>query len=89
MEKKNQNNINLLIQKLIDEKISDPIDIDNISNLFSIIENNKPIPIEYYTKILTDISNNNKKCNIKMCEKKALYIDENKKCYCWIHCQLN
>jgi len=85
-EKIKQNSINKLIQKLIDEKISDPIEIDNISNLFSIIENNKPIPIEYYTKNLT-ISNNNKKCI--MCERKSSYIDESKTNYCWIHCQIN
>ena len=81
-------NINILIQKLLHEKIHDSIDIEFISNLFDLIENNKPIPIEYYTKNLIELSKTiDKKCNMKICKRKALYLDEQNIYYCWIHCQ--
>lgn len=87
----NQNNIDVLIQKLLNEKIHDQIDVKFISNLFDIIEKNKPMPIEYYTKKLIELSKTTEKqCDVKICERKALYIDEQeKKYYCWIHCQIN
>jgi hypothetical protein len=83
-------NINILIQKLINEKIHDKIDIDYMCNLFDIIDKNKPIPIEYYKKQLFKIPNIvNKKCDIKTCNRKALYMDEYNINYCWIHSQTN
>ena len=82
--------INILIQKLVNHKIPDLIEIDYISNLFEIIEKNRTIPIEYYTKNLTEISTElYKKCNFITCKRKALYIDDQKNMYCWIHCQKN
>ena len=54
-----ENRFNILIEKLVNEKIPDKIDIDSINNLFEIIENNKPIPIEYYTKNLVELSKYN------------------------------
>jgi hypothetical protein len=82
-------NIDILIQELLNEKIHDIIDIKSISKLFDIIEKNNPIPIEYYTKNLTELFDTTEKCNIKKCKRKALYIDEHKKYYCWIHSQSN
>jgi len=84
----NNNNItSILIEKIVEEKIHDKIDIELINNLFEIIGNNKPIPIEYYTKQLIELSDpNDKKCNFKICKRKALYTDSYNN-YCWIHCQ--
>jgi hypothetical protein len=85
-----QNSINILIQELFNEKIHDLIDIKFISNLFDIIKENKPIPIKYYTKNLIELSKTtDKKCDINICKRKAFYIDEQNKYYCWIHCQSN
>jgi hypothetical protein len=83
-----KSNIDILIEKILNEEIPDLIDIKYISNLFKIIKKNKIIPIEYYTKILIEIPKLiEKKCDIKICNRNALYIDEQKKYYCWIHCQ--
>ena len=85
-----ENEINALIHKLVNKKIPDLIKVDYISNLFEIIEKNKPIPIEYYTKNLVELSNDtNKKCNATPCKRKALYLDDQNNTYCWIHSQKN
>ena len=85
-----KSNIDILIQNLVNEKLHDSIDIESVSNLFNIIEKNNPIPIEYYTKNLTELTKiTDKKCDIKICKRDALYVDDQKKYYCWIHCQLN
>lgn len=51
------NDIDILIQKITNEKIHEYIDIEYISTLFNIIDKNKPIPIEYYKKQLVRIPN--------------------------------
>ena len=80
--------INILTQKILNKKIHDLIEVDFITTLFDIIEKNKTIPIEYYTKNLTEISKEiNKKCSFIECKRKALYLDDQNKLYCWIHCQ--
>jgi Rps23 Pro-64 3,4-dihydroxylase Tpa1-like proline 4-hydroxylase len=63
-------------------QIKDKINIENMNNFITSIENNRPIPIIFYNKILVEIKNNKIKC-IK-CSKIGQY-----KCcddvYCWIH----
>lgn len=82
-----ENRFNILIEKLVNEKIHDVIDTELINNLFEIIENSKPIPIEYYTKNLMELSKtSNKKCDLDICKRKAVYTDSHN-CYCWVHCQ--
>lgn len=83
-----ETSIDILIYKIVNEKLHDFIDTDFISNLFDIIEQNKPIPIEYYTHHLIELSKTlEKKCDNITCKRKALYIDDLKNTYCWIHCQ--
>ena len=83
-----KSNIDVLIQKLLNEKIHDSIDIEFVSNLFEVIESNNPIPIEYYRKKLNELPKSvERKCEFHTCKRKALYIDEDRKNYCWIHCQ--
>lgn len=85
-----KSNIDVLIEKLINEKIHDKIDIEFVSNLFDVIDKNKPIPIEYYTTKLVELPITvDKKCDIKTCKRKAVYVNDREKNYCWIHCQLN
>jgi len=83
-----KSNIDILIQNILNENIHELIDIKPITNLFKIIEKNKTIPIEYYTKNLIEIPKSiEKKCDNKICKRNALYVDEQKKYYCWIHSQ--
>lgn len=85
-----KSNIDILIQKLINEKIHDEIDIEFVSNLFEVMDKKKPIPIEYYTKKLSEIPKTiERKCEIKICKRRAIYVDEERKNYCWVHCQSN
>jgi hypothetical protein len=76
----NLNNIEFLITEINSKNIKKLI-TDNISDLFTIYEKNKPIPIYYYTKNLTE-----KKDKCSICHRKSFYFD-NYKNYCWIHAQ--
>lgn len=59
--------------------IKEKINIDDLNNLLLLFENNKPIPIKYYSKNLIEIKSKNK-CSF--CSKTCQY-----KCndilYCW------
>ena len=71
--------IEKLITSLQSLKIKEKIQINELNNFFSLFENDKPIPINYYDKNLTQIKSKNK-CNF--CDKIAQYkCHEN--LYCW------
>lgn len=65
-------------QKLI---IKDPIQTDDIDILLILIDNNKPIPIKYYSKDLIEIKY---KIKCTKCNKMGQYKLNNLH-YCWIH----
>jgi hypothetical protein len=79
------NESQILVKKLLQLKICDKIDIDNVSYIFKAIKYTRPIPIGYYQTKLTEVNNLNILCNL--CKKKANYND-NINNYCWFHSQI-
>jgi hypothetical protein len=71
-----------MILKSADIKIKEKIDTNDVNNLILSYEYNKPIPIIYYTKNLTEIKNTKIKCN--QCTRIGQYKFENN-IFCWIH----
>ncbi len=63
-------------------KIKDAITIKDVDTLIMSIEENKPIPIIFYKKILTEIKNTKTVCIV--CKKIGQYSYENN-IYCWVH----
>ena len=63
-------------------KIKESIEINDVNNLILSYEHNKPIPIMYYSKKLTEIKNTKIKCS--HCTRIGQYKYENN-IFCWIH----
>jgi hypothetical protein len=63
-------------------QIKDKINIEDMNNFIICIENNRPIPIIFYNKILIEIKNNKIKCCkcVRIGQYKCL-----EDVYCWIH----
>ena len=76
------NELNFMINEIEKIKLL-KIDIDEVNYMFKILEENKPIPINYYTNNIIITKNKN---NCKICNKKSNYIVNNN-VYCWIHVQ--
>ena len=63
-------------------KIKNPIYIKDVDTLIMSIEENKPIPIMFYSKTLIEIKNTKTMCTI--CKKIGQYSYGNN-IYCWVH----
>jgi hypothetical protein len=76
-----------LIKEINEEQISSSIEIEFINNLFDVIDKNRTIPIEYFSKNLVEIPKTViRKCDNIICKRKAQYnYKENN--FCWIHSQ--
>lgn len=71
-----------LIVKIESQKLKSKIDTTSITNFLNNYEENKPIPIIFYTKKLEEIKN--KKLLCLNCKRIATY-KYNDNIYCWIH----
>ncbi len=72
------------LMKSTNIKIKESIDINMINNLIESIEEQKPIPIAFYSKPLIELKNNKQKCH--KCKRIGQYSCDNN-IYCWIHAQ--